>query len=54
VTKEIMTYNKLRKGRLSESGREYLVTAVTHDRQCFFADIIAARLLVKELRHAQD
>jgi REP element-mobilizing transposase RayT len=39
----------LRKGRFSESGRIYLVTAVTRDRYPFFSDLFAARALIREL-----
>ena len=39
----------LRTGRISESGRCYLVTTVTHERQPFFADWHCGRLLVHTL-----
>jgi REP element-mobilizing transposase RayT len=44
-----MTYNDLRKGRYSEPGREYLVTAVVHGRLPLFRDIIAARACIRAL-----
>ncbi|HRH80777.1 MAG TPA: transposase [Thiobacillaceae bacterium] len=43
----------LRKGRVSEAGRAYLVTFVTRDRQPVFTDIPMGRLLVHEM-HAAD
>ena len=39
----------LRKGRISETGRIYLVTTVTHERQPFFQDWRCGRLVVKAL-----
>ena len=45
-----MTYNDLRKGRYSESGREYLVTVVTEGRRPVFGDFYASRLLIREMR----
>ena len=44
----------LRRGRYSESGRAYLITAVVHDRQPIFLDWQLGRLLVAELRRAHD
>ncbi len=44
----------LRRGRLSESGRTYLLTAVTHERQTVFQDWSLARLLVREMRGLHD
>jgi REP element-mobilizing transposase RayT len=46
--------NKLRKGRFSETGRGYLVTAVTNERKAVFHDWTLARLLVAELRQASE
>jgi len=43
----------LRKGRVSESGRIYLLTAVTCQRQPVFADWRVGRLLVEQLRSAE-
>ncbi len=45
---------RLRKGRYSESGRIYLLTAVTHQRQRIFQDWLIGRLLVREFRKAQE
>ncbi len=44
----------LRKGRVSESGRAYLITTVTHKRRRFFNDLSAARTLVLTLREAHQ
>jgi len=44
----------LRKGRYSESGRIYLVTAVTLNRQRVFDDLPAARMLIRGLRREQE
>ena len=46
--------HRLRKGRYSESGRIYLLTAVTHQRQLVFQDWRIGRLLVREFRKARD
>ena len=40
----------LRRGRYSEAGRVYLVTAVTRERTPVFGDFFAARTLVQALR----
>ena len=45
-----MPYSNLRNGRYSEPGREYLVTAVTHQRVLWFNDFYLARLLVNEMQ----
>jgi REP element-mobilizing transposase RayT len=45
---------RLRKARLSESGRIYLLTAVTDQRQPVFADWRLGRLLVDQLRSADE
>jgi REP element-mobilizing transposase RayT len=45
---------RLRLGRYSQTDQVYLITAVTHQRQPFFADWRAGRLLVHQLRKAQD
>lgn len=42
----------LRRGRYSESGRAYLITAVVHERQPLFRDFRLGRLLVAEFRQA--
>ncbi|WP_433766058.1 REP-associated tyrosine transposase [Pseudomonas putida] len=44
----------LRKGRYSEPGRIYLITTVTHNRQPVFSDWRSARLLVEQLRAADE
>ncbi|QJI40249.1 transposase [Pseudomonas sp. ADAK2] len=44
----------LRIGRFSEPGRIYLITAVVDQRQPFFADWRLGRLVVKQLREAQE
>ena len=46
--------HRLRTGRYSESGRVYLITAVTHQRQLAFQDWRIGRLLVSEFRKAQE
>jgi REP element-mobilizing transposase RayT len=42
----------LRKGRVLETGRPYLITTVTRDRHPFFRDWHTGRLVVNELRKA--
>lgn len=44
----------LRRGRYSETGRIYLVTAVTHGREPLFLDFPAARRVVLALRQEQE
>jgi REP element-mobilizing transposase RayT len=44
----------LRKGRFSKPGRAYLLTAVVHNRSPIFADWMVGRLLVAELRSAEE
>ena len=44
----------LRRGRFSEPGRAYLLTAVTHNRRPILADWSIGRLLVAELRAAEE
>jgi putative transposase len=46
--------NRLRTGRRSESGRIYLLTAVTHERQPIFQNWRMGRLVVHEFRKAQE
>lgn len=41
----------LRRGRHSETGQVYLITAVTERRARLFTDPMLARLLVSEMRH---
>jgi putative transposase len=45
-----MTYSDLRKGRHSEPGRHYFVTAATAERQPWFACFELARLVIGEMR----
>jgi REP element-mobilizing transposase RayT len=46
-----MPYDNLRKGRHSEAGRAYFITAVLAEReQRYFADLSCARLVVTEMR----
>ncbi len=44
----------LRRGRYSESGRAYLVTAVVYERRSVFTNFRVGRLLVDELKQAHD
>ncbi|QHF50261.1 transposase [Pseudomonas sp. S49] len=44
----------LRKGRYSEAGRIYLLTAAVHERQSVFSDWRLGRLLVEQMRAASD
>ena len=44
---------RLRKGRLSETGRPYLITTVTHNRNPLFHDWRTGRLVVASLRDTQ-
>lgn len=44
----------LRKGRVSEPGRAYLLTTATHGRTPYLADLFIGRIVVKELRHAEE
>jgi len=44
----------LRKGRYSEVGRVYLLTAVVEQRRPFFSDLRAGRLLVGQMRAADQ
>ena len=46
--------HRLRRGRYSESGRAYLITAVVYQRRRIFSDWQVGRLLVAELRRAHD
>jgi putative transposase len=49
-----MSYNDLRKGRFSETGREYLITFVTHQRTTIFDDFSCARMLINTLRESEQ
>lgn len=44
----------LRRGRFSEPGQVYLLTAVTHKRQPVFNDWRLARPLITEMRRLHD
>lgn len=44
----------LRRGRYSETGRVYLLTAVLHGREALLQDFVLGRLLVAELREAHE
>ncbi|WGT25737.1 transposase [Pseudomonas marginalis] len=44
----------LRRGRYSEPGRAYLVTAVVYQRRPVFTNFKLGRLLVQELKQAHD
>ncbi|MBD8575986.1 transposase [Pseudomonas syringae] len=44
----------LRKGRYSEPGRIYLLTGVVHERRPLFADFWLGRLVVMQLRQAEQ
>ena len=46
--------SRLRKGRHSQTMSIYLLTVVTHDRRPAFADWRSARLLVEQLRAADE
>ena len=48
-----MSYSPLRRGRWSEPGREYLITAVTYRRRPVFQDWLLARLLIATFRECQ-
>lgn len=44
----------LRRGRYSEPGRAYLITAVVHNRQPLFRNFHLGRLLVAEFKQAHE
>ncbi|MCS4251365.1 REP-associated tyrosine transposase [Pseudomonas sp. BIGb0164] len=46
--------HRLRRGRYSEHGRSYLITAVVHHRQRLFTDLFLGRLLVAEFRRVHE
>ncbi|WP_447761335.1 REP-associated tyrosine transposase [Pseudomonas moraviensis] len=46
--------HRLRRGRCSEPGRAYLITVVVYQRRPLFTDWRIGRLLVAELKRAQD
>ncbi len=43
----------LRKGRVSEPDRVYHIVATTLDRRCIFADLYAARVLIRAMQAEQ-
>jgi len=43
----------LRKGRYSQNNQIYLITTVTEQRQPFFTDLFAARIIINTLREEQ-
>jgi REP element-mobilizing transposase RayT len=49
-----MSCDALRRGRHSLQQQVYCITTVTYNRHPVFTDIIAARLLVRELRHLHE
>ncbi len=49
-----MSYNDLRKGRISLPHHIYFVTTVVHGRVPEFADLLAARVVVRELRRLHE
>ena len=49
-----MPYPDLRKGRHSDPGRAYFVTAVTFNRAAVFHDFPCARIVVHELRRLHE
>jgi len=46
--------HRLRRGRCSEPGRAYLITVVVYQRRPIFTEWRIGRLLVAELKRAQD
>ncbi len=49
-----MTYDALRRGRCSESGRVYHVTLTTAGRRRLFGDFALARLVIGHLRRVDE
>ena len=49
-----MSYNDLRKGRFSETGREYFLTSVIHHRNPVFNNFHCARILIDILRQSES
>ncbi len=49
-----MGYEKLTKGRFSESGRAYSLTLVTADREPHFNDFYLARYVINEMRYLHN
>jgi len=48
-----MSYNELRKGRFSETGREYFITFVTHNRLDVFNQFLISRCFILELKNSE-
>ena len=48
-----MSYNDLRKGRISAIGQDYFITCVVGDRKPVFVDFNLCRSLVKEMMHLE-
>jgi len=46
--------HRLRKGRVSETGRIYLITTIVHNRKPVFSDLYPGRLLVQTIRTEQS
>ena len=44
----------LRRGRVSEPGRAYLLTLVTRHRQRIFEDLTCARIVIRALSHCHE
>ena len=51
---ELSESRRLRRGRVSEKGGAYMVTSTVLDRRNVFADWRVGRLLVAELKAAQE
>ena len=49
-----MSYQELRKGRLSESGRAYFITTVTHQRSALFLDLYSARIVINHMKYLDE
>ena len=49
-----MSYNTLRTGRHSISGQVYHITTVTRNRSPIFNNLLAGRVVVKELKALED
>lgn len=54
MAKDRLHGSRLRRGRVSEPGRIYLVTTVTEGRRPVFADLALGRELVRCLRHVEE
>jgi REP element-mobilizing transposase RayT len=49
-----MSYQKLRTGRLSETGRAYFITTVTQHRIPLFDNLYCARIVINNMRKIHD